>query len=429
MIYNVSIKNGREATNIYMELRQISDDFFQIGNIALLYKSTGNDVYDFCFRDFFECKSIINGTDSPVLLHIGAIADYEKLEKTIENLGMTLLMGYDEHIRCSTIEKWYPILKDNTPHTRVYDELPDIEEIKEEFSFPIFIKGNRQTNRHNKAQCIIENEDAYEQLKLSWKNDSILSWQKVAVREYVKLQTIDSTSYPDMVPISYEFRFFCVKGKCVGYGPYWYMGHKYGIKHDDVVPAIRLAEWAAQSVGVSYIAVDLAKTVEGNWIVIEVNDAQESGFVGLNPLSLWNNTMEAMQIIEWTPEAKFFDENIVIMGCDPTPDVSIEEMNMIAKQAETEKDLADAYAMSTNKAQWVSDDVYDYDEGTEEYNNACRTTDEWFAVSDSLRNRIFRILKSEGVAIPKQGYNEVMKPFMERNGYRDGRGWWVKDNE
>lgn len=412
-----------------MELRQISDDFFQIGNIALLYKSTGNDVYDFCFRDFFECKSVINGTDSPVLLHIGAIADYEKLENTIENLGMTLLMGYDEHLLCSTIERWHPLLKDKTPYTRVYDELPGIEEIEKEFSFPVFIKGNRQTNRHNKAQCIIENADAYEQLKLSWNKDSILSWQKVAVREYVKLQTIDSTSYPDMVPICYEFRFFCFEGKCVGYGPYWYMGNRYDINPNDVTPAIRLAEWAAISVGVPFIAVDLAKTAEGNWIVIEVNDAQESGFVGLNPISLWNNTIEAMQDIEWISVEELFDENTVIMGSDPTSDISIEEMNMIAERAETEKDLADAYAISSNKAHWVEDDVYDYEVGTKEYNNACKISDAWFASAEMLRDRIFIILESEGVTIPKQGYNEVMKPFMERNGYRDGRGWWVKDNK
>lgn len=37
-----------------MELRQISDDFFTIGNIAILYKKTENDVYDFNFRMVIE---------------------------------------------------------------------------------------------------------------------------------------------------------------------------------------------------------------------------------------------------------------------------------------------------------------------------------------------------------------------------------------
>ena len=412
-----------------MELRQISDDFFTIGNIAILYKKTENDVYDFNFRNHFECKSVISEVAHPVLLHVGAVEDYEDLEEMIESMGMKLLVHNAEHLRCSTIEKWYPAIKDRTPFTKIYDELPDVEEIEKNFSFPVFIKGNRQTNRHNKAQCIIENADAYEQLKDTWKRDSILSWQKVAVREYVKLQTIDDTTYPEMVPISYEFRFFCFEGKCVGYGPYWYMGSKYSMDPQDSEPAVKLAEWAAKRVAVAFIAVDLAKTAEGEWIIIEVNDAQESGFVGLNSLSLWNNAIEAIQDRNWISVEDMFDEDTVIMSGDPTLDVTIEEMNLFAMQAETEKELADAYAMASNKAWWVEDDIYDYEEGTPEHKEACRITGEWFAVAELIRNRIFEILKSEGVEVTNRGYIEILKLFMARNGYRDGRGWWVQNND
>lgn len=412
-----------------MELRQISDDFFTIGNIAILYKKTENDVYDFNFRNYFECESVISEVEHPVLLHVGAVEDYEGLEEMIENMGMKLLVHNAEHLRCSTIEKWYPAIKDKTPFTKIYDELPAIEEIEKNFSFPIFVKGNRQTNRHNKAQCIIENADAYERLKDTWEKDSILSWQKVAVREYVRLQTIDDTTYPEMVPISYEFRFFCFEGKCVGYGPYWYMGSKYSMNPNDSESAIKLAEWAAQRVSVSFIAVDLAKTAEGEWIIIEVNDAQESGFVGLNSLSLWHNAIEAMQDRNWISVEDMFDEDTVIMGGDPTPNVTIEEMDLFARQAETEKDLADAYAMASNKAWWVEDDIYDYEEGTPEHKEACRITEEWFAVAEIIRNKIFEILKSEGAEVTNRGYIEILKPFMARNGYRDGKGWWVHNND
>ena len=54
----------------------------------------------------------------------------------------------------------------------------------------------------------------------------------------------------------------------------------------DSEAAAKLAEWAAQRVAVSFSAVDLAKTAEGEWIIIEANDDQESGFVDLNSLSL-----------------------------------------------------------------------------------------------------------------------------------------------
>lgn len=409
-----------------MELRDICDDFIQIGDIAVLNKRTGNDVYDFDFRNHFDCKSVVSEIDSPVLLHIGAVEDYEGLEEMIESMGMKLLVHNAEHLRCSTIEKWYPAIKDRTPFTKIYDELPDVNELLKDFSFPVFIKGNRQTNRHNKSQCIIENAEAYENLKKVWKRDSILSWQKVAVREYVKLQTIDDTSYPEMVPISYEFRFFCFEGKCIAYGPYWYMGNKYAMSPEDEKVAVELSEWAAHKVATCFIAVDLAKTDNGEWIIIEVNDAQESGFVGVSPLPLWKNTIDAMQDRNWISVEDMFDEDTVIMGGDPTPDVSIEEMKIIASQVETEKELADAYSMASNKAWWVEDDIYDYEEGTPEHKEACRITDEWFAVAEVIRNKIFEILKTEGVEVTNRGYIEILKPFMERNGYRDGKGWWVQ---
>ena len=121
-----------------------------------------------------------------------------------------------------------------------------------------------------------------------------------------------------------------------------------------------------------------------------------------------------------------FDKGTVIMGGDPAPDVSAEGLKADALRAETEKELADAYAMASNKAWWVEDDVYDFNEGTPEYKEARRITAEWFAVEELIRNKIFEILRAEGVNIPKRGYNEVLVPFMDRNGYRDGSGWWVR---
>lgn len=282
-----------------MDLRKISDDFFTIGNIAVLQRNTGNNVYDFNFRNIFDCRSVVSEVEVPVLLHIGAIEDYGAVEAALNELGMNLLVKEAEHLRCSTVEKWYPVLKDKTPFTKIYNELPAAEEIQKDFTFPVFIKGNRQTNRHKRSQCIIENKEQYDALREGWKSDSILSWQKVAVREYVPLLKIDSETFPDQVPISYEFRFFYFEGKCTAYGPYWYMGRQYSLPESELSEVLNLTDWAATRLGVSFPAIDVAKTVSGEWIIIEVNDAQESGFVGINPLALWNKTIIAMQDRTW----------------------------------------------------------------------------------------------------------------------------------
>ena len=102
-----------------MDIRTISDDFFTIGNIAILNRKTGNDVYDFDYRNNYECKSVVSEIESPVVLHIGAVENYAEVERPLDSLGMKLLIREAEHLRCSTIEKWYPALKEKTPFTKI----------------------------------------------------------------------------------------------------------------------------------------------------------------------------------------------------------------------------------------------------------------------------------------------------------------------
>ena len=72
----------------------------------------------------------------------------------------------------------------------------------------------------------------------------------------------------------------------MAYGPYWYMGRQYSMLKSDLSEALNLTDWAATRLGASFPAIDVAKTASGEWIIIEVNDAQESGFVGINLLAL-----------------------------------------------------------------------------------------------------------------------------------------------
>jgi len=44
---------------------------------------------------------------------------------------------------------------------------------------------------------------------------------------------------------------------------------------------------------VPFLVVDVAITAKGRWIVIECNDAQESGYAGVSPLALWTSILGA----------------------------------------------------------------------------------------------------------------------------------------
>ena len=120
---------------------------------------------------------------------------------------------------------------------------------------------------------------------------------------------------------------------------------------------------------------------------------------------------------------------IVIMASEPIPNKTPTDVRGYFAERKSERDLADAFAIASNKFWWVEDNVYDYEEGTPEYIAARAITDEWGALMDEYEERIFMILRNEGVEIPETGRIKVLEPFMKRNGYRDGNGWWIKNKE
>lgn len=115
-----------------------------------------------------------------------------------------------------------------------------------------------------------------------------------------------------------------------------------------------------------------------------------------------------------------------IMGEEPMPGITPADVKEQYSGELTEQELADAFAISSNKFWWVEDDVYDYEEGTPEHQAACAITDAWGELMDYYESQIFAILQNEGVKIPETGRISVLEPFMLRNGYIDGTGWWIK---
>ena len=113
----------------------------------------------------------------------------------------------------------------------------------------------------------------------------------------------------------------------------------------------------------------------------------------------------------------------------PNWSCSVGEIRNWLKENTNTKSLAVAFALADDKSSAVSFDVDDYEEGTEEYKKACQIEQEWFSLEEELKERIFDILRSEGVEIPETGQIEVLEPFMKRYGYFDGNGWWIRKNE
>lgn len=115
-----------------------------------------------------------------------------------------------------------------------------------------------------------------------------------------------------------------------------------------------------------------------------------------------------------------------IMASDPTQGILASEIETHFAHKHSGQDLADAYAFAHNAFWWVEDNEYDFEQGSPEHKAACLITDEWRRLMDQYQNRIFEVLRGEGIEIPQTGQIAVLIPFMRKFGYEEQGGWWVK---
>jgi hypothetical protein len=258
--------------------------------LAIFASPTGVSAYDFDFRLHFECRHPYR-LDHEVggALRIGAPFDYTSCFEEALALSVRPINTPEQHLLASEIEHWYPFIVDSTPKTRIYDALPDLELVDTEFGWPVFLKGSRQTSKHNPDLSVIRDPDHYRRVVAAYGRDPILHWQKPVLREFVSLAPVPGSVAGKIRP-SLEFRTFWLHGKCVGCGPYWYQIATYSSQCID--DGLALASSVAARVSVPFLVVDIARTTDDRWIVIECNDGQESGHAGISPQRLWRSVID-----------------------------------------------------------------------------------------------------------------------------------------
>jgi len=258
--------------------------------LAILSRPTGVHAYDFDFSLYFRCSHPYRiDVETPAILRIGALEDYANTFADAAALGLKPINDPEQHLLASEIEYWYPHITDSTPKTRIFDALPDADLVESEFGWPVFLKGSRQTSKHNPELAVIRDREHYLRARAAYLHDPILHWQKPVLREFMALAPV-----PGMVPgkirTSLEFRTFWFNGDCVGHGPYWYQIVPY--RCADIDDGLSLAKTVAQRIAVPFLVVDIARTIDERWVVIECNDAQESGHAGIPPQQLWRNVTD-----------------------------------------------------------------------------------------------------------------------------------------
>jgi hypothetical protein len=128
--------------------------------------------------------------------------------------------------------------------------------------------------------------------------DSLIYKQGIVVRKYEPLITFDEDVSGR--PVTEEFRYFCLDGKILARGYYW-SNFSDSLKDAGVYPdfseeADQLVLRALEKIKgkIRFVVVDVAKTVEGKWIVIELNDGCMSGTSDVPLEELYDNLYKSL---------------------------------------------------------------------------------------------------------------------------------------
>lgn len=269
-------------------------DIARIENrLLVISQAVGAPVYDYDLAQHFTCTHPYEFIEGELcILRIGAVKDYQAQYAEKSDWGLRLINSPNEHSRASELEAWYPIISDLTPTSMILDDFPPAERVGDELGWPVFVKGSRQTSKHNPALSVAKNPAEYRQLIMGYRKDPILHWQRPIIRQFVELERLPG-QVPNKIQPSLEFRTFWWNGAFVGCGHYWYQLPKYGAS--DLDAGLEIAQEVATRVSVPFLVVDIARTNDGRWTVIECNDAQEAGYVGLSPQLLWRNILDRME--------------------------------------------------------------------------------------------------------------------------------------
>lgn len=96
---------------------------------------------------------------------------------------------------------------------------------------------------------------------------------------------------------------------------------------------------------------------------------------------------------------------------------------------DNEKAIADAYAIVSNHVGSLMHELHDFDPWSYE------AYDAWWDVEQVIFLRILTMLRQENErgearhVLDGVGQYAIAVPFMRRNGYRNGSGWWWRDEE
>jgi len=194
------------------------------------------------------------------------------------NLGVRLINSPEQYEHCHYLPRWYDALEGHTPAS-VWTEPGDMSRatltdlLRDFGDAPVIVKDYVKSRKHEwQEACFIpraSDTEAAERvisrfLELQGKDLN----GGVVLREFMTFEPLGTHSRSHM-PLTREFRLFYLNGRPIQVANYWDEGEYSGEQ-----PPLDQFTTLASKIDSRFFTMDVARTVTGEWMVVELGDAQ-----------------------------------------------------------------------------------------------------------------------------------------------------------
>lgn len=236
---------------------------------------------------YFKCVTSRRDVESPHSLTVGRFSVLPYYHEVNRDVLDTLINSNSEHEYIVNFD-WYEDLRAITPETWHEHEFHRCQ-----WEGPFVVKGTVTSKKHlfNKMMYAPTKRDAL-RVASDLRQDMHICNQGVLFRKYVPLETFEVGL--NGLPFTNEWRFFFLGEKLIDYGYYWSLADS--IPQEIPEGGVDFARAAAKIVAehTRFFVIDIALTTEKKWVVIELNDGQQSGLSEIPPERFYRNLAGAI---------------------------------------------------------------------------------------------------------------------------------------
>lgn len=244
------------------------------------------------YFDVYRYRSQVP-SNNQVIARYSALPYYYELVEDLRSKESHLLNSYQQHRWIADFEYYHQFI-DVTPKTWWEREMPYCNH-----PGPFIVKGATNSRKHRwKTHMFAETKRDALLVACELVNDPLIArQQEIIYREYVPLKIFERCPISGL-PFANEFRFFFYKEHLLTFGYYWSTAENaehFKISQAGLEFAKKLAKRAAKHA--NFFVLDIAEKEDSpdEWILIEINDGQQSGLSLCNAEELYSNLQKALK--------------------------------------------------------------------------------------------------------------------------------------